>query len=233
LQDKRFLDGQDLHALSDADRTRNRAIVRSAWNGSNDIVCFMSGGVTVRAPGVDTSFPGMSATTTYFKDEPGTRICLASSQRAAMAFDFTGTCGAPALLVRVGRRQPQTLPEGMSPEDAAKLFKVPPPTAGKIIEGGQEGTGDAPAVKPSKPSKPSKTDEPPDAADAPADVVGDKLIPHNARRTNVDFGTLIYAVLTVQPGDAPQISAEGEGNDGRLKVGKRTVRFDGEKLVLE
>jgi hypothetical protein len=215
------------------DRTRNRAIVRGSWNGSNDVVCFMFGGVTVRAPGVETSFPGMSATTTYFKDEPGTRVCLASSERAAMAFDFTGTCGAPALLVRVERPQPQTLPEGMSPEDAAKLFKAPTPAAGRIIEGGRKGMVDAPAVKPSKPSKPSKDDEPPDAVDPTGDVVADKLIPHNARRTDVDFGTLIYSVLTVQPGDAPRIAAEGEGNNGRLKIGKRAVRFDGEKIVLE
>jgi len=44
-----------------------------------------------------------------------------------------------------------------------------------------------------------------------------------------------FAVMTIQKGPAPKIEVEGRGIQAKVKVGKRTVRFDAEKnrLILE
>jgi hypothetical protein len=45
-------------------------------------------------------------------------------------------------------------------------------------------------------------------------------------------GDEYFVVLTVQNGVAPTIAVEGEGLAARVRVGKQTVSFDGEKIVL-
>jgi len=39
-------------------------------------------------------------------------------------------------------------------------------------------------------------------------------------------------VVTIQRGDAPQVRVQGKGPNAAVSVGKRTVRFDGEKIVF-
>ena len=41
-----------------------------------------------------------------------------------------------------------------------------------------------------------------------------------------------FVVVTVQKGDAPAVQVEGKGLDATVTVGRRTIRFDGEKIVL-
>ncbi len=55
----------------------------------------------------------------------------------------------------------------------------------------------------------------------------------NARAVEVDAGGHTYAIVTLQRGEAPEVSAEGEGDDAVVRIGDQTIRFDGEKLVLE
>ena len=43
----------------------------------------------------------------------------------------------------------------------------------------------------------------------------------------------LFMVVTVQKGKAPEIVLEGAGLDTKVKVGDRTVRFDGKEVVLE
>jgi HEAT repeat protein len=45
-------------------------------------------------------------------------------------------------------------------------------------------------------------------------------------------GTSFFVVATFQAKDAPVVKVEGAGLDARVTVGRRTVRFDGEKVVL-
>jgi hypothetical protein len=47
-------------------------------------------------------------------------------------------------------------------------------------------------------------------------------------RSNDSF----FVVVTVQRKDAPAVKVEGTGLDAKVTVGQRTVRFDGEKIVL-
>jgi len=41
-----------------------------------------------------------------------------------------------------------------------------------------------------------------------------------------------FVVLTLQNGDPPAVTVEGEGLDAVVKIGEQTVRFDGEKVVF-
>jgi hypothetical protein len=45
-------------------------------------------------------------------------------------------------------------------------------------------------------------------------------------------GEEYFAVITVQQGAAPALSVEGEGLAAKVTVGKQTVRFDGQKILL-
>lgn len=60
----------------------------------------------------------------------------------------------------------------------------------------------------------------------------------NVRR---DFSKALFAegdgeffcVITIQEGEAPEVIVEGEGLDATIRIGDRTVRFDGIKVVFE
>ena len=42
-----------------------------------------------------------------------------------------------------------------------------------------------------------------------------------------------FCVITIQEGEAPEVNVEGEGLDAVVRVGERTIRFDGTKIVFE
>ncbi|MFP4105096.1 MAG: hypothetical protein ACLFVU_03305 [Phycisphaerae bacterium] len=44
---------------------------------------------------------------------------------------------------------------------------------------------------------------------------------------------VFFTVMTLQRDKAPEIKITGKGTDATITVGKRTIRFDGEKLVME
>ncbi len=41
-----------------------------------------------------------------------------------------------------------------------------------------------------------------------------------------------FVIATVQRGEAPEVKIEGEGLDAVVTIGRRTVRFDGERIIL-
>jgi len=204
----------DVLGIAMWDRARNRAIFRNGFDGEDDIVCFMSGGITIRGPGLQASFPGIDTSTTYSKSEPGSRVCVASSQRTSLAVDFSGKCGTPALFVYVRKPAPPPAPAGLSPTEIQVLRRAlaKKPTPGRI-------TVRDPQLKSGKhrPSPGTSEGEPATLA---------------AKSADVDFGTVVFTLLTLQTGQPPEIRAEGEGNAGRVLVGERVVGFDGEKILL-
>jgi hypothetical protein len=46
-------------------------------------------------------------------------------------------------------------------------------------------------------------------------------------------GDDFFVVATLQRGDPPPVKVEGRGLDAKVRVGNRSVRFDGQKVVLE
>jgi hypothetical protein len=45
-------------------------------------------------------------------------------------------------------------------------------------------------------------------------------------------GDDFFVIVTVQRGDPPQVSVGGGGLDAEVTIGERTVRFDGQKIIL-
>jgi hypothetical protein len=45
-------------------------------------------------------------------------------------------------------------------------------------------------------------------------------------------GDAFFVIVTLQKGDPPVVTVEGSGLDARVTVGRRTVRFDGEKILF-
>ncbi|MCC5789291.1 MAG: hypothetical protein JJT75_06635 [Opitutales bacterium] len=61
------------------------------------------------------------------------------------------------------------------------------------------------------------------------------------RNVRKDFSKALFAegegeffcIITIQEGKAPEVIVEGEGLDATVRVGDRTIRFDGTKVVFE
>jgi hypothetical protein len=45
-------------------------------------------------------------------------------------------------------------------------------------------------------------------------------------------GDEFFVVVTLQRGDPPAVKVEGSGLGAKVTVGKRTVAFDGQKIIL-
>lgn len=74
-------------------------------------------------------------------------------------------------------------------------------------------------------------DNPDQSIDRPAD----KLEKGGSHRWNCIMATggeTFFTVITLQQGEPPKVTVEGEGLDAVVTVGGRTVRWDGEKIVL-
>jgi hypothetical protein len=53
-----------------------------------------------------------------------------------------------------------------------------------------------------------------------------------SRALFVEGGDNFFVVLTIQPGPAPEVKVEGEGLDAKVRVGARTIAFDGQKILF-
>ena len=51
-------------------------------------------------------------------------------------------------------------------------------------------------------------------------------------KLEVTGGDEYFAVITVQTGAAPTVTAEGEGVEAKASFGGQTIRFDGEKIEV-
>jgi hypothetical protein len=69
---------------------------------------------------------------------------------------------------------------------------------------------------------------------AGANLRGRFVVPADTRLAGrgIGIGDSCFLVLTLQQGAAPAPAITGAGLDAVVTVGRRTVRFDGEKIVL-
>jgi hypothetical protein len=54
----------------------------------------------------------------------------------------------------------------------------------------------------------------------------------NVMKKEVRLAGRRFAVMTVQKGPPPEVKVAGEGKDRRIVIGRRTVTFDGKRIVL-
>ncbi len=59
-----------------------------------------------------------------------------------------------------------------------------------------------------------------------------KLLERPIEGVFAEGGEAFFVVITIQKGDAPPVAIKGSGLDAVVRVGKQTVRFDGEKIIL-
>ena len=194
------------HALWD--REAGFFVFRSGWRGEGDVVVSMYGQPIVMGMGLQTSFavgiPPEADVTGFHEGKDGTVVVSAVNRSAVagtptlhcLAVDFSGVCGAPALLVGTAgpaeQRKADTPPApAMDDADRRELAA--------LLAGMRK-------------------------ADAPkAEAPEGKPNVSNAR---VRLGGRELHVQTIQKGAAPQVKVVGEGGDARIVVGKRSIRFD-------
>jgi hypothetical protein len=148
--------------------------------------------------------------------------------RRSFAVDYSGACGAPAMLITAdkasgGKRKYWQMLVAENPEvsidgrtftlrhtDGASLVGtvVSPPQA-KISF--VNGTTTINAVRIDGAAKDWKT---------------------NLRAIQVEGGDDFFIVMTLQKGEAPKVSVDGTGLAARAQVGRQAVAFDGQKIVL-
>ena len=145
--------------------------------------------------------------------------------------DYSGTCGAPGLFVvadrtRGGKRKywQFLLPAGKQGEAAARVVgrkftirQADASLAGAVI---------APAGARLRLVEPGTEVE---AVDGRGRKQSRKL-EHQA--IWVEGGDDFLVVMTLQRGAPPKVAVEGDGLGAKITVGKRTVRFDGQKIVF-
>jgi hypothetical protein len=155
----------------------------------------------------------------------------------ALAFDFSGLSGAPALFATVDRI------DG-GPEDRRLWLFQPPVTSerkasdmvtaepGRFVLRPRE---DGPAMRGhfAHPAGVEVTTDPLEYSYVKTWGTG-RGATHTVR---VDAMTAegrdhFFFVATVAEGEHPEIRVEGKGLDAVVTVGRRTIRFDGEKIVL-
>jgi hypothetical protein len=122
-----------------------------------------------------------------------------------MAIDLSGRCGAPVLLAIVDRVDAK--------DEVLWLLKLARGAGEVKIDGSRFTVGNVNDAHMAG------------AFIAPGEV---KLAPG----LRAQGGSNFFVVLTIQKGPAPEIKVEGSGLDARVTVGSRTLRFDGERLVV-
>jgi hypothetical protein len=125
----------------------------------------------------------------------------------SVAVDFSGKCGAPMLIA---------IADTVRGGEKVKTWKLPIKSAG--IRGNtwrvQPGAG---------PYMRGWLLTPSDAKLRPGIEVSDRSGPTGSR---------FFAVMVVQRGPAAKATVQGEGLASMITIGERTVRFDGEKIIL-
>lgn len=163
---------------------------------------------------------------------PGTSRPLATALRA-VAIDYSGKCGAPALLAIVDR-----IEGGKGKE---WLWHVVDPDAVKTDERGFTiSAGDASLravfVAPARPAlevarEGRKTTKSAGHMAGSAITLNIKAVVARNQQDATDGR--FFVVATLQKGQPPPVSVTGAGLDARVTVGGRVVRFDGQKIIVE
>ncbi len=139
----------------------------------------------------------------------------------AMAFDYSGTCGAPALMVLL-----DVIRGG-----GKKLWTWQKPAATTTVAGNAftitypDATMRATFVTPSGVRIESATE------DVQIGTAREGF--HGTlNRVKATGGDDFFVVITFQRGEPPAVTMEGQGLNARVTVGGQTVRFDGERILL-
>lgn len=126
-------------------------------------------------------------------------------ENRSIAADFSGLSGAPALFAEVNHTRNMSEGAGRSP-------LAGDPGASAFVKMLQNTTGREPAKARVRPGVP------PDR--------------FNRITKRIKLGDYTLSVTTLQLGPGPSVERIGEGNKAMALVGKRTLTFDGKKIVL-
>jgi hypothetical protein len=146
----------------------------------------------------------------------------------SLATDFSGDAGAPALVVLADHtegakrsRWQMLIPERLDARVEGRTFVLTARDGTSLV-----GTVVAPA-------EPKLRIVPPGTSVSALNKLGRKEEHKLGERAVwIEGGDDYLVVMTLQRADAPEVSVRGRGLNARVTVGKVTVRFDGEKLVL-
>jgi hypothetical protein len=146
----------------------------------------------------------------------------------SLAVDYSGSAGVPALFAVVDKvsgpvgaaRWHMVVPKDLPVEVSDRSF---------VIRGAGGATLKGTVVSPASATITTRSE----TFGHEACYDGD----HQTRsfdRTVIDVaaGEFVLVVMTLQKGDGPAVGAEGTGEKIQAKIGKQTVAFDGEKIVL-
>ena len=161
----------------------------------------------------------------------------------AMAVDFSGRCGAPALVVvadRIAGTHPKTwllnLP-GLVPPSGGR--PGPPSLSVEIGDGAftlRQGGASLRATFITPAGVRIERVEGKAVRDSPGGrehKSNPTLLRYGIEATSPDpTGGDFLVIMTIQQGDPPAIAADGNALDATVTVGKRTIRFDGQKIIL-
>lgn len=154
---------------------------------------------------------------------PEKRVASGITGLRAVAVDYSGKCGAPAMMVLVdkidgGGKRLWTWqkPEGASQGIDGNTFTIRYPDA--MMK--------ATFVTPGDARIDYADDEKKEGGDPKHGFWG------TLHRFKVESDGSFFVVATFQRGEAPKVSVEGSGLDAKVTVGGRKVRFDGRRIVL-
>ena len=121
-----------------------------------------------------------------------------------LALDTSGDCGAPVLLVILDRIEAESPRWALGLAREAGPIQMDGPTA---VAGSATG----------------------------ANLKATFIAPANVKLEGgltATGGKEYFVVLTVQAGVAPEVKVEGQGSAAKVRIGKRQITFDGQKIVL-
>ena len=142
---------------------------------------------------------------------PGLRVDMGISGVRHVAVDCSGASGAPLLVAVVDVIEVRDSADA-KPRPAEIVWRLP------LTGGGLSGEDNPFTV-----SKGGAT--------LSGVVLGGSAAGRGGERECKDGKVL--AVWTLQKGSAPAVAVEGQGPGAKVRIGKRTVRFDGKTIVLE
>ena len=195
---------------------------RSGWRDTDDAALTSVGSAgMVCGMGVNSGFPVPPVgPVTYTRRDGDTVVVGMRFHRpksslegvSSLAFDRSGLSGAPVLLAGVAvKRQIRKGPR--SPSD-----DMPREIGGRPRAPRRRRASTAPPVEEPKPRR----------REEPAAV----FTPASGKISQLTAGGAEFTILTIQRGRPPEPKVIGKGKDQKIVIGKRTLAFDGQKIVL-
>ncbi|MCC5828601.1 MAG: hypothetical protein JJU36_04060 [Phycisphaeraceae bacterium] len=141
----------------------------------------------------------------------------------AVAFDYSGKSGAPAMIVMV-----DSIRGGGRKLWTWQLPSVRPTITDRGFRFTQDGsTLNAIFIQPASLSISAGTEE--------VEIGAARTAFHGTlRRATAEGGDDFFVIMTINRNDepTPEVKVDGQGPDARVTIGERTVRFDGKRIIL-